>query len=68
MIKENSLFGHFQGWQDGYAAFTCSYRDKDKLIEYIKNQEDHHKVIPFKEELTELLKEHGIEFEEKYLL
>jgi REP element-mobilizing transposase RayT len=68
MIKESSLFGHFQGWQDGYAGFTCSYRDNDKLIEYIKNQEEHHKIISFKEELMELLKEHGIEFEEKYLL
>jgi REP element-mobilizing transposase RayT len=67
-IGAERIFSNFGGWQDGYAAFTCSYRDKDRLIEYIKNQEAHHKKLTFKEELTELLKEHGIEFDEKYLL
>jgi REP element-mobilizing transposase RayT len=67
-IKSNNLFDNFMGWQDGYAAFTYSYKDKDRLIEYIKNQEIHHKVKTFKEELIDLLTEHGIEFDEKFLL
>jgi putative transposase len=40
---------------------------KDNLIEYVKNQEIHHKNKSFKEELIDLLKEHGIVFDEKYL-
>lgn len=67
-IKDNGIFKHFSGWQDGYAAFTYSYRDKDVLIEYIKNQEKHHEELSFKEELIILLNEHGVKFEEKYLL
>ncbi len=67
-IKENSLFPQFDGWQNGYGAFTYSIREKDILIEYIKNQEAHHKVKTFKEEYLELLKEHNIAFDEKYLL
>ncbi len=67
-IKENSLFPRFDGWQNGYGAFTYSIREKDILIEYIKNQEAHHKVKTFKEEYLELLKEHNIAFDEKYLL
>ena len=67
-IKKEALFRNFAGWQDGYAAFTYSYKDKDALIEYIKNQEQHHKTLSFKEELIDLLNEHGIEFNEKYLL
>ena len=74
-IKDNALFKHFVAWQEaclagrrGYGAFTYSFRDKDKLIEYVKNQEEHHKKITFKEEYIALLNEHGIEFDEKYLL
>lgn len=67
-IKENSLFPHFKGWQDGYGAFTYSIKEKDRLIEYVKNQEEHHRVTTFREEVIELLKEHEIQFDERYLL
>ena len=40
---------------------------KNELIEYVKNQEDHHKIFTFREEYIELLNEHEIEFDEKYL-
>jgi putative transposase len=66
-IKEQGLFSKFDGWQDGYGAFTYSQDAKDNLIEYVKNQEEHHRIMTFKEEFMELLKEHGIEFDEKYL-
>jgi len=67
-IKENKLFNNFNGWQDGYGAFTYSIKEKDNLIEYVKNQEQHHSTKSFKEEYLALLKEHQIEFNEKYLL
>lgn len=67
MIKEQKIFPTFNGWQDGYAAFTYSIDAKDNLIEYVKNQEEHHKSQTFQEELKELLLENRIEFDEKYL-
>jgi len=67
-IKSQSLFPEFKGWQDGYAAFTYSIDAKDNLIEYVKNQEQHHQQISFIEELKNLLEEHKISFDEKYLL
>jgi len=67
-IKRNALFTNFRGWQDGYGAFTYSIREKDRLIEYVKNQEEHHRTKSFREEYIELLKEHGVEYDEKYLL
>lgn len=67
-IKEESLFDDFDGWQSGYAAFTYSIDAKDNLIEYVKRQEEHHRKITFEEELRELLKEHHIPYDEKYLL
>ena len=67
-IKAQNLFANFSGWQDGYGAFTYTNKEKDRLIEYIKNQEEHHRHKTFKEEFIELLNEHSIEFEEKFLL
>jgi REP element-mobilizing transposase RayT len=67
-IKNQQLFFDFNGWQNGYGGFTYSFKDKDRLIEYVKSQEEHHKTLTFRDELIELLKEHGIEYDEKYLL
>jgi len=67
-IKKENLFPNFNGWQDGYAAFTYSIDAKDNLIEYVKNQVEHHRNVTFKEELTTLLNEHQITYDEKYLL
>lgn len=67
-IKKKKLFPDFGGWQGGYGAFTYSIRDKENLIRYVMNQENHHRSITFIEEFKELLREHMIEFDEKYLL
>tara|TARA_R110002124_G_scaffold63652_2_gene174339 strand:+ start:5260 stop:5481 length:222 start_codon:yes stop_codon:yes gene_type:complete len=66
-IKEERLFKNFQGWQSGYGAFTYSLKEKDRLINYIKKQEEHHKKISFREEYISLLNEFEIDFDEKYL-
>jgi REP element-mobilizing transposase RayT len=67
-IKENSVFKSFSHWQEGYGAFTCSRRDIDDLIEYIKRQQEHHRRTSFVEEYRKLLQEAGIEFDERYML
>jgi REP element-mobilizing transposase RayT len=66
-IKEQKLFENFIGWQVGYGAFTYSIKEKQRVINYVKNQEEHHKAKSFKDEYVGLLNENGIEFEEKYL-
>ena len=68
LIKENGIFRNFGGWQDGYGAFTYHIDSKNNLIEYVKNQEEHHRIKTYEDEYRELLKEHKIEFNEKYLL
>jgi REP element-mobilizing transposase RayT len=67
-MKEEGLFPAFSHWQDGYGAFTVSHTNKDSVIEYIKNQEEHHKTISFKDEMREYLVTHGVKFDEKYLV
>ncbi len=67
-IKTENIFPNFNGWQDGYGAFTYAISAKANLTEYVKNQKEHHKKVSFRDEYISLLKEHGIEFDEKYLL
>ena len=67
-MKESGKFPIFKGWQDGYAAFTYSQKEKDMIIDYVKNQKEHHRKESFLEEYRHLLKENGVEFDEKYLL
>ena len=35
------------------------------LLQYIDNQEDHHRTKSFNEELLELLEIHGVDYDEK---
>lgn len=56
------------GWQAGYGIFTVSQSQVEKVRRYIRNQEEHHRRVSFKEELIELLRRNGIPFDEKYLL
>ena len=64
-MKESGLFPEFEGWADGYGAFTYSIRERDKIINYIKKQKEHHKKVPFVEEYSALLEENGLRYEEK---
>ena len=68
MIKSKNLFKGFEGWQERYAAFTHNYSTLDNLVNYIKNQEEHHKTVSFLEEYIKLLEEHGVTYDPKYLL
>lgn len=67
-MKDSGKFPQFKGWQDGFGAFTCSVNEKDLIVNYIKNQKEHHKTESFYDEYKRLLIENAIEFDEKYLL
>ena len=55
-------------WQEGYAAFTVGYRERDIVRAYIDAQEGHHRVRGYKEELLSLLEDSGVEYDPKYLV
>jgi putative transposase len=58
--------GHFS-WQEGYGAFSYSRSHVDRVIDYIKNQENHHNKISFIEEYIDLLKKFEVPFDERYI-
>ena len=66
-IKKNNIFPGFESWQIGYGAFSLNYKDRHRVIQYIINQAEHHKKKSFATEYKDLLADHEIEFEEKYL-
>jgi len=54
-------------WQDGYGAFSVNPTEIDKVAKYIANQKFHHSKISYEEELKRLLRENGIEYDNRYL-
>jgi len=66
-IKDEELFPGFTNWQRGCSAITYSSAAVPNLKKYIENQEEHHKKEESLSELKRLLRDHGINFDEKYL-
>jgi len=59
-LKQSKDFPLFRGWCEGYGAFSYSFRDKDKIISYIKNQQVHHSRENTDNEWIRFLKENGM--------
>lgn len=67
-INEKSwINGKFE-WQTGFGAFSYSHSQLTNVINYIKNQEDHHKTKTLKEEYLDFLKAFEIEYKDEYIL
>lgn len=67
-LKDKNEFPHFKGWARGYAALTKSHHEKEQIINYIKNQQEHHKKESFADEYRRLLEEAGVKIIEEYFL
>jgi len=48
-------------WQDEYIAVSVSESMINQVRDYIKYQEDHHKIKTFQEEYDEFMKKYGFE-------
>jgi REP element-mobilizing transposase RayT len=66
-MKESGLFPLFTSWAEGYCALTYAYRDKEMILNYIKNQKRYHVEAAFEDEYRVLLQEHGIVWDERYI-
>jgi REP element-mobilizing transposase RayT len=55
-----SEFQLWEGWSDGYYAFSVSYDIRQPIINYIKTQVVHHQQTKYEDELNVLLSSHGI--------
>jgi len=55
-------------WQEGYSAFSVSQSQRQRVIDYIDGQAEHHKKWSFEQEFLSLLKKSGIPYDERYVL
>lgn len=65
-FKDENMMAKFT-WQGGYGSFSVSKSNLDQVIQYIQNQERHHKKVSFMDEYRMLLDKHQIKYDEKYL-
>ena len=54
-------------WQRGYGAFSVSPSQLEALLQYVEAQQEHHRSRTFQEEYRELLRKHGVDFDERYV-
>jgi REP element-mobilizing transposase RayT len=67
-LLKNPNFPDFESWAVSFAGFTCNFNDKQAIINYIKNQKEHHKIVSFEEEYRRFLADNGIDIDERYFL
>ena len=67
-LKERSRDYLEFAWQGGYANFSVSQSNLERVKRYIANQEEHHRKIGFQDELRALLRKHQVKWDEKYIL
>ncbi len=67
MATHNDRFPKFKKWEQGYCALTYSESDKERVIKYIMNQKEHHRKMSARDELIALLRESGVEYDERYI-
>lgn len=66
-IKDKKLVKYKFDWQRGYGAFNHSRSQLDTVVNYILNQDMHHKKKSFREEYIEMLNKNEIDYKEEYL-
>jgi putative transposase len=59
-INSNDLVTGKFAWGRGYGAFSVPESNVDQVARYIVQQEEHHRVRTFADELKEFIERHGL--------
>ena len=54
-------------WQRGYGVFSVGPADLDALLDYIDNQEEHHRKRTFQEEYLTFLRKYHLDYDDRYV-
>ena len=54
-------------WQEGYGAFSYSRSHVQAVVDYIMNQEEHHRKKTFLEEYQQFLAQFEVEYDDRYI-
>ena len=66
-VHDNSPGDRDFAWQAGYGAFSVSASNIDAVKQYIADQLRHHATMSFQDEFRELLRKHGLTWDERYV-
>ena len=62
VLANHESFPLWDGWNEGYGAFSCSWADREAVTNYIKRQKEHHIRISVNDEIREFLREYGFQY------
>lgn len=54
-------------WQNGYGIFSVNPSETNIVINYIRNQKEHHQKTSFQDEFRAFLKKYSVEYDERYV-
>ena len=66
-INKKGFINRRFSWQEGYGAFSYSKSQVDQVINYIRNQEEHHRKRTFTEEYLDFLERFQVPYDERYI-
>ncbi len=66
-VKSQGPSFHDFAWQQGYGAFSVGMSQKEALLRYIDNQEEHHRTRTFQDEYREFLQRYCVGYDERYV-
>lgn len=66
-INEQRWIGCRFSWQEGYGAFSVSHSHLDRVANYIRTQEAHHRRKSFQQEYVEFLERHQVRYDQCYI-
>lgn len=63
-MKKSGLYPDFKGWGNGFFSESVSRTGLEGVIAYVRNQEEHHRVVSFAEELQKFYRDNGLVWHE----
>jgi len=54
-------------WQNGYGAFSVGQTELPKVKQYVEGQAKHHAKTTYQDEFLALLREHGLEWDDRFV-
>ena len=67
IIKARKFTKFKFNWQEGFGAFSYSRSHLNNVVNYIKNQKEHHSKQNFRLEYLNLLDQYEIPYDQKYM-
>ena len=67
-LKKEGLLNNSFSWCKGYGVFSVSESVVKNVIQYIKNQDEHHRIKTFREEVQEFLNAYNLDYTEDWFL